>query len=369
MKPLLAKVGLAFASVVGALGVAEVALRGLGAPGRATAASDRGFFARFDPELGWAPKPSVSGVHRDKGFSVSVAQNRFGVRGPEDLETGRRGASRRILVLGDSYVWGFGVSQEDLFSDPRVHGSDVEIVNLGVSGYGTDQALLLYRRLGSRFEVDEVVLAFTPYNDVDNNLASRQYDREKPFFTVQDGELRLHDTHVVDWALRSRMDALRVQSRVLNLIDGAALRIRNRLLRASAGNRGAAAPRHRRLRAEDVTARDREGVELTGALIRTLAEEVRARGPDFLVVFVPYKPHVLANAAENHPLVPLLAAMLAAHGIPYLEPYASFLAAQREGQSLFNPLDNHWSPAGHREFARHLVDATLRDRTRNLYAR
>jgi hypothetical protein len=36
---------------------------------------------------------------------------------------------------------------------------------------------------------------------------------------------------------------------------------------------------------------------------------------------------------------------------------------------LFNALDNHFSAAGHREFAKQLVDPALRDRTRNLYAR
>jgi lysophospholipase L1-like esterase len=364
----LGKFCLALGSLLVALLLAEGLLRLLVAPGVPTAANDRGFFARFDPELGWAPRSSVSGLHRDKGFSVLVSQNRFGLRAPDDLETGRRGAARRMLVLGDSYVWGYGVPQEQLFSDPHVHQSEVEIVNFGVSGYGTDQALLLYRRLGTRFEVDEVVLAFTPYNDVENNLASRQYDREKPYFTVENGGLRLHDAHVVDWVWRTRADKIRVSSRILNLIDSAALQIRNRVLRATAEPEGVAEARDEARRAAEVTSRDRDGVELTRILIRTLAEEVRARGADFSVVFVPYKPHVLADLPENHPLVPLLAAALTTDGIPYHEPYPFFLAGASAGRSLFNPLDNHLSPDGHREFARHLVDPALRVQTRDYYA-
>jgi len=369
VKPLIAKVGLALASIGSALLLAEGALRSLPVSGVPTAASDRGFFSHFDPQLGWAPKPSVSGIHRDKGFSTLVSQNHFGLRAPDDLQPGRHGAGRRMLVLGDSYVWGYGVSQEELFSAARVHGSDTEIINFGVSGYGTDQELLFYRRLGTRFEVDDVVLVFTPYNDVSNNLASRQYDHEKPYFTLQSGQLSLHDGHVIDWVWRDWAEDVRVSSRILNLIDSALLQIRNRVLQTTASMAGVAEARDDVRRPGDVTARDREGVELTRALIRTLRDEARAHGADFWVVFVPYKPHILADAPENHPLVPLLAAALSADGIRYYEPYPFFLAASRAGQSLFNPLDNHFSAAGHREFAKQFVDSERRDKTRDYYTR
>ena len=48
-------------------------------------------------------------------------------------------------------------------------------INCGVSGYGTDQEYLFYLREGQKFDVDQVVLAFTLYNDVENNLNSKQY--------------------------------------------------------------------------------------------------------------------------------------------------------------------------------------------------
>jgi hypothetical protein len=49
---------------------------------------------------------------------------------------------------------------------------------------------------------------------------------------------------------------------------------------------------------------------LTMALIRTPGDEVHAHGAAFSVVFVPYKPHIVAGAPENHPFVPLPASAL-----------------------------------------------------------
>ena len=103
---------------------------------------------------------------------------------------------QRTLVLGDSYVWDYGVDQDKVFTEPAVHGSEMELINFGVSGYGTDQAYLPYQREGIAFDVDEVVLVFTPYNEVENNLSSRQYDHDKSYFTLKHQELELPTEHL-----------------------------------------------------------------------------------------------------------------------------------------------------------------------------
>jgi len=331
--------------------------------------SEKALFTRYDAQLGWAPRPSVSGIHRDDGFAVFVSQNAWGLRRPDDAGPRRLDATRRrVLVLGDSYVWGYGVTQDELFTDRRIAGSDTELINFGVSGYGTDQELLLYRRLGARFEVGEVVLVFTPYNDVENNLEPEQYGYAKPYFVLNaDGSLSLHQEHLRKSRWDDALDALLYDSRSINLLVGGSLRVRNVLLNRFATPLGAAEARDRVLRPADVSPRDRAGLHVTAVLIRTLRDEVRAHGAEFSVVFVPYKPHILTGEPDNHPFVPLLAAALTADDIPYYEPYPLFLRESRNGPPLFNSLDNHFSSAGHRLFARVLTDAAVRSRTLNLY--
>src|ERR1051325_6658817 len=142
-------------------------------------------FCRFDHELGWAPLENVT--YSEKGFFVH--QNQFGLRAPDTIQLRNTSGRKRVLVLGDSYVWGYGATQDELFTAPQVYRTDDELINGGVSGYGTDQAYLFYLREGQKFDVDEVVLAFTLYNDVKNNLHSKQYSYLKPYFTLNAGLL------------------------------------------------------------------------------------------------------------------------------------------------------------------------------------
>jgi hypothetical protein len=170
---------------------AEVALRFF-APSLGLVVNEKSRFCRFDHELGWAPLENVTSV--EQGYLVH--QNQFGLRGPDDVRLEKTSTRKRVLVLGDSYVWGVGASQEELFTTSEVYGPNDELINCGVSGYGTDQEYLFYLRTGQKFDVDQVVVAFTLYNDVENNLASKQYSYLKPYFTLNNGELVLHNDHV-----------------------------------------------------------------------------------------------------------------------------------------------------------------------------
>jgi len=115
---------------------------------------------------------------------------------------------------------------------PEVHGTNEEIVNFGVSGYGSDQEYLLYQLMGTKFIADEVVVAFTPYNDVANNLAAKEYGYLKPYFTLENGQPVLRNDHVRSSGFRQVLNALDRHSRVWNLmgefIRGAADLLRTR---------------------------------------------------------------------------------------------------------------------------------------------
>lgn len=320
--------------------------------GIASAGVEREFFCKVDPTLGWVPIPNLTARHERDGFSVVVHQNAFGLRASNSLQPTRQTKQRRILVLGDSYVWGYGVEQWQMMTAPEAQQS-AELINFGVSGYGTDQEYLFYLRQGINFDVDEVNLVFTPYNDVEENLSAVEYDYDKPFFVVENGKLVLRTGHIRERNVRTFINRMRFHSQVINLFDGAIRNIRNRMkLRRL---RSAGQPQARPLNENDVTQRDREGIALTVKIIAALRDVVTARGAKFSVIFVPYKPNILLNFPHNHPLVPLLGQELTAQGISYYDPYELFLTAKQNGVSLFNEADNHFSPEGNALFAKVLI--------------
>ena len=333
----------------------EVALRLL-APGRGKTVTEREYFCRFDHDLGWAPLENCTRADT----AGLVHQNQFGLRGPDDMQLNRTSGRKRILVLGDSYVWGFGVDQSKLFSAPEVHGTDEEILNFGVSGFGTDQEYLFYLLKGEKFDVDQVVLAFTPYNDVANNLASKQYSYLKPYFTLNNGELVLHNNHVRNSAVRNFIRRFDRECRVWTLLGDGLQGFANTLR-----------PKRKQKDAERnlvVSDADRAGIELTLAILKKLKETVAARGAEFDVVFIPHKRRIEKHLPENHPFVPLIAAGLTQMGVRYREPYPEFLRSAMAGVELFNPRDNHFNVAGHALFSKFVIDTDLARASINYYA-
>src|SRR3984893_10358653 len=193
MKAILFRFAAVLISLVIVALLGEVALR-LFAPRLGVAVDEKNRCYRFDHDLGWAPLENITRVEKENRYVVH--QNQFGLRAPDDMQLKKTSGRKRVLVLGDSYVWGVGASQEGLFTAPEVYGTNDELINCGVSGYGTDQEYLFYLLKGQKFDVDQVVLAFTLYNDVENNLNPKQYGYLKPYFTLNGDQLVLHNDHV-----------------------------------------------------------------------------------------------------------------------------------------------------------------------------
>jgi hypothetical protein len=355
MKAILFRFAAVLISLVIVALLGEVALR-LFAPRLGVLVDEKSRFYRFDHDLGWAPLENITWVEKDNRYVVH--QNQFGLRATDDMQLKKTSGRKRVLVLGDSYVWGVGASQEELFTAPEVHGTNDELINCGVSGYGTDQEYLFYLLKGQKFDVDQVVLAFTLYNDVANNLASEQYGYLKPYFTLNGGQLVLHNDHVrysrVDFFFRN----LNRECRVWNLAGQGFHGLIDTLLRK---------PKH--LKADVVVSEtDREGIELTLALLKKLKEAVAARHAEFYVVFIPYKPRVENHLPGNHPFAPLLAAGLTQMGVSYREPYPEFLKSAMAGVDPFNVGDNHFNAAGHALFAKFVTDTDLARASIDSYA-
>jgi hypothetical protein len=178
---LLVNLGLALAAVAVTLGALEIALRVLDVR-TATYHAIAGFTVN-DPELGWKLAPSRETVFRGAHFGVHVSQNAEGLRDrhyPYEREPGRR----RILVLGDSVVWCWGVEEAECFTE-RLEATlrDTDVINAGVPGYSTAQEMLFYEREGSRYRPDVVLLVVVP-NDLTDNL-----DPRGPRFRLDEGRL------------------------------------------------------------------------------------------------------------------------------------------------------------------------------------
>ena len=140
-----------------------------------------------DAYLGWSGKPNLRLRFRRPEFDALVEHDAEGWRQPKPPRPAV--PTSRILVLGDSFTWGWGVSQGQVFTDllQAALPATVAVYNRSVPGFGTAQEyLLLERELAARV-YDAVVLMFY-MNDLSDNISSRQGRR--PYFELVDGDLR-----------------------------------------------------------------------------------------------------------------------------------------------------------------------------------
>jgi hypothetical protein len=181
---------LVFFSLVFALLLAEMSLR-LVAPQPLAAPLYR------ETDFGYSLLPDLrhEPTESDAGIPYRITTNRLGFRGRE-VPVPKSPGTRRVLVLGDSFPFGVGVSDTDCFpvqtenllnalpttETQRTASSPVwEVVNLGCPGWGTENELAFWQQKGRDLEADLLVVAFYK-NDFSDNM-------RHSLFQVQDAQV------------------------------------------------------------------------------------------------------------------------------------------------------------------------------------
>jgi lysophospholipase L1-like esterase len=197
----LKQLALLIASLLFGLLLIELALRVLG--------WSYPLFVQPDANLGWSFRPSLSGWSSHENTAY-LRMNRYGFRGPDWTEQPGPN-SLRIAVVGDSFVDSSNLADEDALTSviekqlaacPAFANRHAEVLNFGVSGYGTAQEYLMLQQRIAPLHPNLVLLAFYVGNDVMNNSLALSVDdqKAKPYFVeLPSGELRL-DTGFLDTA-------------------------------------------------------------------------------------------------------------------------------------------------------------------------
>lgn len=150
-----------------------------------------------NPYTGFSLRPGAEGWWLKEGEAY-VRINSDGLRDRERTIEKASGTVR-IAVLGDSMIEGLqlpleqtacAIIEDRLQSCGGLAGRRVEVINFGVSSFGTAQQLLTLRHKVWKYSPDIVVLAFTTGNDIkDNSRALAQDPDLRAYFVNHDGRL------------------------------------------------------------------------------------------------------------------------------------------------------------------------------------
>ena len=288
-------------------------------------------FYTLDDSRGYALRPRTEGWFRREGEAY-VRINSDGLRDREHA-VAKPANVVRIALLGDSYAEALSVTAEETFwsvmekklaACDAFRGKQVEVLNFGVSGYGTGQELITLRERVWEYSPDIVMLAVTTNNDVlDNSRLLKKTDKI-PYFVYNDNRLILDNSFRDSPAFlgsKSWINRfgrwLRGHSRLAQAaVEGhRGLKIWLTSLRArrstpspvSAGNNGGeTTPKvdpvslanelgtEHLVYLEPVNAAWNDAWRVTEGLLLTMRDEVKSHGAKFLVV-------TLSNGPQVHP--------------------------------------------------------------------
>lgn len=132
-----------------------------------------------DPRLMWRVQPNLR-----VGPGAPFASNAHGMRGAT-VERQKPPGVFRIVVLGDSSLFGHGVGDDETFSvrlqkhlEGSKPGQRIEVLNAAVPGYTTWQGLTWLRRVGLSFEPDWIIVGFN--NDAGYAMVTDRQSLDQP---------------------------------------------------------------------------------------------------------------------------------------------------------------------------------------------
>jgi hypothetical protein len=136
----------------------------------------------------WPSRTTTYLYPRDNPRRLTVTSNRHGFRGRRELD--EPDARPRIVVLGDSMVFGEGVEEPERFTEQLEAAEPAwRIDNLGITGFGPDLMLRVVEHVGLALHPEVVIL--TLYTD-DFRRVRPQYAGagfEIPRFVLRSGRL------------------------------------------------------------------------------------------------------------------------------------------------------------------------------------
>ena len=145
-------------------------------------------YASYDKNKGWNIKPNLKNI---KGFcGEQINTNSSGFRGTKEFTQKKMPGRKRIVIIGDSYAFGEENNDDQIFAYYLSEMlPSVDILNLGVRGYGHDQMLLKLKEEGVKYNPDIVILLFIGL-DIPRNIETFR-DYAKPRYVLKNDVLAL----------------------------------------------------------------------------------------------------------------------------------------------------------------------------------
>ncbi len=154
----------------------------------------------YHPVIGFRFVPGIKARIPHEGGGYLVRTNETGFRGDREYSQALRPGIRRILLFGDSFTAGDGVSNGYRYGDVLERlVPDLEVYNYGLPATGLDQHYLIYREYAQNIAHDLLIIAVFVENIRRVGSRYRHFMDDqgklvlygKPYFTLDEEHLTL----------------------------------------------------------------------------------------------------------------------------------------------------------------------------------
>jgi hypothetical protein len=319
-----------------------------------------------DPELGFRHTPNLRRAGRvrsdietawqlpaSRSDAITITYDGLGYRNP------RTPTRADVVLIGDSYLAGDYVSDDEVVSRLLETRLGRPVANLGVAGYGPAQELIALRRDAMPLGPGTVIWFFFEGNDLYN-------DHQFENVLLAPREVRATAwTTQHRWWRRSLLRSAHAQLRLAlaPIVPGHCPHFGIVTAGPHRGEKVLFWPEA----AVPWTAFEQAQWEKTRRTLRTAAAETRAHGARLLLVYVPIKFRVYRDFIDVPPgsevrdwtlwpLPELFARFCRDEGLACLDLTGPFRDAVRAGGMPHASTDSHWSAEGHRLVADRLTE-------------
>jgi hypothetical protein len=320
------------------------------------------YLANRNPSLGWGPAVD--------------AQGRVTRLSPREDPSFAATAPACVSTYGDSFTAGSEVQDDSTYPHDLGIRLGCRVANYGIHGYGSDQAMMLFRAQRHLDAAPVVVLGHVSENVLRNVSQYRQllYPGQgeelafKPSFTVQDGELRLRPVPVTSEA---DVEAFERDPDVCLRFDAFRSRPRRNFPYSFALARWLLADFHVRARLLDVPRHavfyspdhPSHALALTVAILRAFASEALGEGRRPIVLLIPVAPDFLYYGKTGIWVDQPMADALRRRGLTVVHAGPLMVSRLRSSDpcNVFGNCSAHFNARGYQMLADVVNEALQRD--------
>ncbi|HEY7786543.1 MAG TPA: GDSL-type esterase/lipase family protein [Pyrinomonadaceae bacterium] len=287
------------------------------------------------------------GISTERRYPVNLSYDRNGFRNEYEIE------QAPVVLVGDSFVEGVLVPQNALVSSELKRQLNVEVANLGQSGYGPQQELAVVRRFASQLKPRLILWFFFEGNDLID------VPRYEEFIKNRDEIMKSRDSFA------NRSFTRNVLFTLAGLTAPKPAQDESEAHRRS--GRFGSETLYFAYPGVPLTKTELESLKTAETSILQAHQLAKQQGSKLLLVHVPTKFRVYSNFCEfpddgygktwkANDLPFRLGAWSKDHGVAYFDLTPALIKHAANGELVYFTDDGHWNAKGHQAVAAALAD-------------